>query len=175
MITYPTVYTPIEDAEVAANAPASEETIRKMVQNMNMLLELCPIGSVQFIQINLQNAPTPNGNILQIMNGGEITNSESPLKSVAPFNRFVPNMTGRYVRAAPNENVIGPRIGGDATVNLSHAHEILPALNGAQCNDGNEVPDYDNFFHTHTSNFDLPSAEPLELSNQHVPAYMRIN
>ncbi len=173
-IIKPVNFTSIEDAEVQRDRPVTQETVRKMIQNSNLLGSLAVIGSIAHIQLNMPGVPTVNPDIFQFSNGSEITNEFSPLKSVAPNNYFTPNMTSKYVRGA-EQGSGNNGTGGDATVNLSHSHTLGPALVFASCNDGNDAPVYEGPPHTHPVFSNFSSAEPLEPAHQELAVYLKIN
>lgn len=172
-VVKPVMFTSIEDTEVAKDRPVSEELVRKMIQNCNLLGELAKIGSIQFVQINLDNAPQVNPDILQLANGGEITQVDSPLKTVVPTNRYTPDMKDKFVRGSPD--LSNNTIGGSATTNLSHAHGTGDGGVGGMVNDGDDSSTYNTPFHTHGVTAALSSAESLEPSHQQLAVYIRIN
>lgn len=169
-ITIPVIFTPIQDAEVKYTRSVTEETVRKMVQDCNMLGKLSPIGSVRAIQINQTGVQAPDSTIFQLMDGSEITFPDSPLRSVGLTQRFTPDMTGLYVRGAPNPSA--NNIGGSATIDLSHTHSIGNVSGSIRGEEGDEktarVP------HSHPLANDLASDESLELAHQRLAFYLKI-
>lgn len=169
-VTIPVVFTPIPDAEVKSKRSVTEETIRKMIQNVNMLGKLALIGSVRAIQLNQAGVQAPDSTIWQLMNGTEITNPNSPLRSVGLTLRFTPNMTSRYVRGASTDSANSS--GGAATVNLSHFHDT--GAIGGETNGEEGEEKTARLVHTHPISADLSAAEPLELAHQRLAFYLKI-
>jgi hypothetical protein len=174
MITRPVMFTSIDDAEVQKDRPVSEEVVRKLVQNNNLLGALAAIGSIRHVQINLSGAPIVNPAIWQLADGTEITNVDSPLKSVTPFTRNTPDCRQRYVCGAPDESTNAT--GGSPSVNLSHTHGTGNACSfGQPIDNNNDLGGYPQACHSHTVSNDLNSAEPLEPAHQELAIYLKIN
>jgi len=120
-ITVPPNYTPVHKQEVQDEASMTEESARKIVQNSNWLLELRPIRSIVFIEVNQDGVPNIDLSRWQEANGGEITNPNSPIRSVGATLRFTPNYEDRYPRVTTS--AAGPNgTGGSQTHDLEHDH-----------------------------------------------------
>lgn len=169
-ITIPPIFTSIQDAEVKYRRSVNEETIRKMIQNVNMFGRMAPIGSVRAIQLNQTGAQTPDPTIYQFMDGSEITYPNSPLRSVGLTLRFTPDMTSKYIRGANSTSA--NNIGGSPTVNLSHTHAVGMTSGSIVGEEGDEktarVP------HSHPVSDDLSPIEPLEMAHQRLAFYLKI-
>lgn len=172
-VTKPVVFTSIEDAEVAYGKPVSEEVIRKMIQNSNLIGALCPIGSFRHMQINQPGAFPPNVKLWQMSDGTEITDPDSPLKSVVPTSRFTNDMRNNYVRGAPDEATNG--FTGSATTDLSHSHDTGTTCTAIDGEEGDERRGYATLCHNHDMARDLSTAEPLDVANQQLAIYVKIN
>jgi hypothetical protein len=174
-VVRPVMFTSVDDLEVTFERPVSEETVRKMIQNANMLAALAPLGSVLHMQLNQPGVQPPLTSVYQLANGGEITEPTSPLRSIVPITRVVPDIRNRYVRGAPTLGTTGS--GGSSTVNLSHTHSNGVACAPINANDGNERRSWNANFpcHDHTMNSDLSSAEPLDPAHQELAVYIKIN
>jgi hypothetical protein len=169
-ITIPIVFTEMQDAEIKYNRSISEETCRKMAQNVNLLGKLAPIGCVRAIQLNQLGVQAPDTTIWQVMDGSEITLPQSPLRTMGLIQRFVPDMTGRYPRGA---NAVGVNnYGGNATVNLSHSHSTGGSGGSVRGEEGDEKTA--RLDHTHPISNDLSAAEPLEPAHQRLAFYLKI-
>lgn len=170
-ITVPIIFTEIQDAEVKYKRSVNEETVRKMVQDVNMLGKLAPIGTVRAIQLNQTGVQAPDSTIWQLMDGTEITYPASPLRSVGLTLRFTPNMVGRYPRGAATDSVNNS--GGSPTVNLSHDHGGTGSVGGdIRGEEGDEKTA--RVDHSHPINSDLSGAEPLEPAHQRLAFYLKI-
>lgn len=120
MIVTPPVYTPVHQEETAHLAPTAEEIIRKLIRNNNFLLDLAPIGTIIFVNINQQGGGQPNSNYWQICDGSEITNPNSPLRSIGLNLRYTPDFKDRYPCGADTTTV--NNFGGTHTHMLQHQH-----------------------------------------------------
>lgn len=120
MIITPQQFTPTHNEEVAYEAPINEETIKKIILNNNWLLDLVPIGAIVPIQTNQPGGGTPDSNIYQFCDGSEITNINSPIRSIGLNQRFTPDLRAKYPRGAANAS--SNPTGGTWNHNLAHAH-----------------------------------------------------
>lgn len=172
-IVKPVIFTSINDAETARGAPVTAETIRKMIQNSNMLSALAVIGSIRHVAINRPGVTTPNTDQWQGADASEITHLSSPLASVGPLLRFTPDFRNLYLRgaAAPTVN----NTGGSYTVNLEHSHSIGGVCGPVNGEEGSEQRGYPGGCHTHTLGNDLSPTEPLEVYFYQIATYLKIN
>lgn len=172
----PLIFTSIADAECDVNRPTSEEVVRKMIQNANMLGAMVPVGKINCVALNQLGVTVPNTDVWQLANGDQITHPSSPITTVNPVNRFTPNFVGVYFRGASSTTVNG--IGGAATVSLEHNHGGFTAFFGTpfigEAEDEDEQPAYTTA-HIHSISNDLSATEPLELAHQQVAVYLKIN
>jgi len=99
-VIVPPIYTAVHKEEVQNEASMVEEAARKMVQNSNWLLELRPIRSIVFIEVNQDGVPPIDLSVWQEADGGEITNPNSPIRTVGIDTRFTPNYQDKYPRVA---------------------------------------------------------------------------
>lgn len=183
-ITVPVIFTDIDELELDENRPVSEETVRKMIQNVNLLGSLAPIGLVVAVAVNTPSVPPVNSTLFQYCDGGQITDTTSPLRATAGHPRASPNMADKYLRGAPNATTNPDTgdlpAGGHATRNLSHNHtggtgQIAGPSNVGE--DGDERHAYDlNFpFHNHPISSDLSSTDPIDLAHIQTAFYLKIN
>lgn len=119
-IITPVIYTPIHQEEVNYLSSVTEETIRKIIQNCNFLLDLSPIGTIIFVNTNQYGVTQPNLNIWQLCDGSEITNLNSPIRTIGLVKRYTPDLRNLYLTGANNEN-LNP-VTGTQNHNLSHGH-----------------------------------------------------
>lgn len=120
MITTPQQFTPTHKEEIFYESPINEETLKKIIFNNNWLLDLNPIGAIVYIQTNQAGGGTPDPSIYQFCDGSEITNPNSPIRSIGLNQRFVPNIRARFPRVSNTLNTNG--MGGSWNHNLNHAH-----------------------------------------------------
>ena len=173
-IIKPVIFTSVEDAEVTRNRPVAEETVRKLIQNANMLSALTAIGSIRCVQINMIGGDAPDTDQWQLCDGGEITHANSPLATSGFTSRYTPNFTSKFIRGA-NNTTANPA-GGNSSINLSHNH-VIGQVNSVQLVDGDtdNRPAYDPPNHNHGMNNDLSPSEPLDLAHQQLGVYLKIN
>ena len=120
-IVVPSVFTEFHNEELDLFNSANEEVLRKMVFNNNFLMNLLPVGSIMYIDVNKQGGDgVPDESVWQECNGSEITNPNSPLRSVGIFQRFTPDLRGKYPRGA--NTLTDNNSGGTHNHNLNHAH-----------------------------------------------------
>lgn len=171
-ITKAIIFTPIENAEVLFGRTVSEETIRKFIENSNMLAELAKIGSIVAINTAIPGVPSPNAQILQPANGSEILNGDSPLRSDLITQRYTPNLDGKFLRGAP-DTVSNPT-GGSTTVDLQHEHTVGIAGEGPIVGEeGNDVPSgMPNHTHDMSPDLGVQNLDPYHIRIAH---YLKIN
>ena len=119
-IITPPVYTPVHVEETNYLQPNNEETFKKLIRNNNFLQDLAPVGTIIFVNSNQLGGGQPNSLYWQVCNGSEITNPNSPLRSIGLNLRFTPDLRDRYARGALLSNT-NPT-GGSHNHNLSHQH-----------------------------------------------------
>jgi len=119
--TTPPVYTPVHKEEIEVDESMTEETSRKMVQNSNWLLDLRPIRSIVFIEVNQNGVPPIDLSTFQECDGSEITNPNSPIRSVGAVLRFTPNYQDRYPRVTQSFGGTN-NLGGNQTKDFNHDH-----------------------------------------------------
>ena len=171
-VTIPPIFSGIHDNEVKYTASVQEETTRKMVQDMNFFGELAKIGSIRAVQLNQPGVAAPDPTILMLCDGDEITNPNSPLRTMGLTQRFAPDLVSKYLRGATTAT-LNPS-GGDATINLSHNHSgqtgsVSGTIRGEEGDERTaRVP------HSHPINADLSAATPLEVAHQQIAFYLKI-
>lgn len=121
--TTPPIYTGIHEAEIVENNELqsfTEETLKKLGLNNNWLIDLRPIGSIIFANINQPGAEIPDKAIYQECDGSEIVEPNSPLRSIGVNTNFTPNLEDRYIRFA--DSLSGNIQEGSQEHSLQHSH-----------------------------------------------------
>lgn len=170
-IVTPSRLIPISDAEVAFNTPVSEETVRKIGQNLNVMSALVPIGTVQAFAVAQPGVSSPSPDLWQVCDGAEITNPNSPLRTIGITTNFTPNLTSKFICGAPNTTSNGTL--GTATLDLTHKHVgttgdtdgLHNAVSGSTAN----IRD----LHHHTIDDDL-GVTNLDPAHQEVLFYLKV-
>ena len=120
MIVTPAVFTPIHDEEASVEASFNEQTVKKIIRNINFLGDLVPLGTILTANINQVGAAPLDPNVWQLCDGSEITNSNSPLRTIGFIQNFVPNIDEKYIKAAPATT--GNAQAGTWTFPVGHDH-----------------------------------------------------
>lgn len=120
MIVTPPVFTPIHEEETNYLSPNSEEIIKKMIRNSNFLLDLAPVGTIIWINPNQLGGGQPSSRFWQICDGSEITDANSPLRSIGLELRYTPNLRNNYP-CGTNNPTSNPSYGSH-NHSLQHSH-----------------------------------------------------
>jgi hypothetical protein len=115
-IITPPIFTPVHQEEFDELQPTTEEVIRKLIRNNNFLLDLAPVGTIIFVNSNQLGGGQPSSSFWQVCDGSEITNPNSPLRSLGLNLRYTPNLKNKYPCGAEFENS-NPEYG-------SHEHQL---------------------------------------------------
>jgi hypothetical protein len=180
-VIVPPIYTPIDDQEVSYKRPVSEETVRKLCQNINLLGSLAIIGSIRAVALNQPGVPVPATDQFQLCDGAKITDPVSPLRSVIGTDRFAPNLKDKYIRGAANATTNTDTgdlpSGGSATRDLSHTHTTGNVCSpfGIIGDAGTERRAYETACHNHGVDADLTTPDPIELGHQQIAFFLKIN
>lgn len=129
MIITPSVYTPIHKEEYEYKRSVTEETVKKIVQNVNWCIDFAPVGTIIYIPVNAPGVDQPNEYFWQICDGGEITNPASPLRSnplTPEVKRYTPDLRNCYVQVSVNTcevvNITTPSVDGSQHHAIGHTH-----------------------------------------------------
>jgi hypothetical protein len=117
-ITRPPALNELHVEDFDQNQPVTEDTIRKLIQNMNMLRALSPIGMVKAYHVEIPGVKLPDINLYNLCDGSNITASESPLFGFGATP--TPDMRDKFFCGKPAGG--GPATGGNATLALEHTH-----------------------------------------------------
>lgn len=175
-VTYPAVFTAVDDLETTVERPTSEETIRKIIQNINMLSKLNVIGSVRAIALNQAGVPAPTTSQWQVCDGSAITDTNTPLSGNTP------NIRSRFIRGANGSTTSGNELGGAASVSHTHTHGgvtgayTTPSVFNVDA-DGSALPVMrigDSQAHTHNMTTESVTAT-LDPLHEQVEFYLKIN
>lgn len=175
-ITYPVMYTPVADKEVEFTRPVSDETVRKIIQNINMLSKLAEIGQIISVAVNQPGVSTPSPLQFQQCDGSEITQENSPLQSTSGSPKFTPDTRDFFLRGAPDESTNG-QTAPNLTTNLQHAHSTSTIVQPRVGEGGDERHAYSDsdLPHNHPLSDDLNPAEPIDPANLKIVHYLKIN
>lgn len=122
-IETPVIFTGVHEEEILQNnelQSLTEEVYRKIGYNNNWLIDLKPIGSIIFTDINQVGSTVPSTDVWQECNGSEIVNPNSPLRSIGVNQNFTPDLRDRYLRISDDLST-NPQ-GGSQEHNLQHTH-----------------------------------------------------
>lgn len=169
----PVAYTDIHEEELQEERPVSEETVRKIIHNVNMLRALLPIGLVKAYNINRPAVKVPSTRLYQYCDGGEISEPTSPLNGAGPQN--VPNMQAQYLRGGFSSDTAGTESGGSPTINLGHSHGTNVVDHGFNRLEAGDERRAFEPFHSHGISSDLTSDRALDLAHMQIAFYLKIN
>ena len=150
MITTPINFLGIHQEEILSEdkkQSLNENFNKKIALNNNWLIDLRPVGSIVFIDVNKFNVLIPDATVWQECNGSEILNPNSPLRTIGILKNYTPDLRDRYLKVSPNDtnpkagsqdhafqhthgmggaSNIGPGLNdkGDRRVRVAHAHEV---------------------------------------------------
>lgn len=130
MIVTPPIFTPTHIEEITrggATEPFNEETITKLIQNQNWALDLRPIGTIILHNINQPDSTPPDPEVYQQCDGSEITNPDSPLRSIGINQNFVPDLRDRYIQVHNQQT--GNPLTGSQEHSLRHDHSVGGRIN----------------------------------------------
>lgn len=100
----------------------SNEMATMIYYNSFLLDSLIPIASIIPIMTNIIGVPGPDLNIFQECDGSEITNENSPLRSIGGSQRFVPNLLDHYIRIPSSFGLSGNFGGLNDSNQFKHNH-----------------------------------------------------
>ena len=131
MIVTPSVFTPHHLEEARQLYSANEESFKKLIRNMNYLIDLVPIGKILFINTNQPQAQLPDSGIWQYCDESEITHPLSPLRTIGLFEGRTPNFQDAVLRAASTTSA-NPYDYSSArqTFDVKHDHGGFPDKSG---------------------------------------------
>lgn len=147
-----------------------------MKLNIDFLQGVCAVGMIAPILTGLPGVPEPDSNIWQLCDGSEITNENSPLRSLGANLHYTPNMIDRFVMMVkPGGQSSGTLGGENNTFALRHNHggytgSVGTNGNGRHSHSQREAA----FSHNHTIAQDFIFAVNFEPPYYTVKFYMRI-
>lgn len=172
----PSIFTEYESNEVELNGPIHEEIVQKLGANNNFLLDLLPIGTIMFFNNNQSQGAFLDTSVWQYCDGSEITNPNSPIRSLGIFQNFVPDFRDKYPRGANDET--NNSTGGSFSHNLNHSHPIGVAGGGGGGLDEDDKGFDDQRWgppHDHGLNTDLASPTVIIAPKYvYLNAYMKV-
>lgn len=121
-IVTPNIFTSHHLEEVQALTSANEEALKKVIYNINYLIGFQPIGKLMFYSFGQDGLPAIDETVWQLCDGTEITNPNSPLRTIGVSTRFTPNLltSNKYLRGAPDQR--NTDTGGSNTFSFPHNH-----------------------------------------------------
>lgn len=167
-VTVPALFTPMFNSEFALDAPVSEEALRKLGQNINMLSVVACPGQIRLMLVNIPGVPIPAADQFQLCDGSTIADSNSPLNGFT-----TPSFLGSYIITAAAQTTNNSV--GAASINLEHKHVTL---NFSYTNPDAIGADGDNLAvvtHNHAIADDLVSSFDLTPVYMAFAVYIKIN
>lgn len=124
MITTPINFLGIHQEEILSEdkkQSLNENFYKKLALNNNWLIDLRPVGSIVFIDVNKFGVGVPNPAIWQECNGSEILNPNSPLRTIGILKNYTPDLRDRYLKVSPDDS--NPKAGSQDHA-LQHSHAM---------------------------------------------------
>ena len=170
------LFTGIDDDLTEFGKLVSWELATAIAEALEYMQDSIMIGSINAIMTNLSGVDAPDPNIWQECDGSEITNENSPLRSVGGIQRYTPDLTDKYLRFSTSLGTVGNNYGAN-TYNFQHNHTGFTANTEAPIG-SDTITDAINTlqFHRHEINSDSLFTSPLntEPSYYTLKYYMRI-
>ena len=154
----------------------STELAQVIDKDFDFLQLVCAVGEIAPIMVGLPGILIPNPNIWQECNGSEITNENSPLRSMGSEKRYTPNLVERYLMITPSGGQVAGTYGGENdTWYFKHNHGGTTTT----YNPPGDVDEGGNAWggrsHAHGVNFDFQSSKVnVEPPFFGIKFYMRI-
>lgn len=162
-----TPFTPQDDDITKPGQLISFEAFGALANNINLLMDSMPPGSIIGICTEIPGCPVPDPTIWQECDGSLIDNQNSPLR-----NSNTPDYGasgGLYMRGFTTAGEIG-NLGGSNTKDLIHSHTGSTSVNSDEGDNSEESKDrYTVFPHTHPIAADLTDTnfEPVYIKIRH--------
>ena len=113
--------TKLDEARGAFGDIVSQELAQAIRANLEAMALSFPLGEIAPIMTNIPGVSVDE-NIWQLCNGSEITNPNSPLRSLPGNPRYTPDLRDSFIRVAANPGLVGEHTGSHALTGLTHNH-----------------------------------------------------
>jgi len=165
----------IDDDWTKWGAIHSKEVAERFQAGMEILYAMVPVGGIYPIMVGIPNVPTPDVDVWQECDGSEITNPNSPLRSLPGQPRYTPNMQDhKYPRITKTLGVVGT-FGGTNDADFEHTHTTSAHEHAVKdCGFGGKDSQKDvKAFHIHSTppDMEILNAEPEYITIRY---FMRI-
>lgn len=117
-------FTPIDDVYGEFGKIKSKELSAQLKTSIDLITEMIPAGQICPIMVNIPGVPAPDPNIWQECNGSEITNPNSPLRSLPGQPRYTPDLRDRFLRITKTLGQVGFTGGVNSYAGFGHRHTI---------------------------------------------------
>ena len=154
----------------------SIELAESLRVNIDFLQNVCAIGQIAPIMVDLPGVPDPDINYWQECNGSEITNENSPLRSLGENRHYTPDMRERFIMMVkPSSQDAGTPGGENNTYAFKHHHGgYTGSVVSNQDSDHSHSAREAAFSHNHTIAFDFNYPVNVEPPFYTVKFFMRI-
>ena len=166
----------IDDDDLEFGDVVSNEIKLSLKNTIDYLSAIVAIGEIAPIMTNIPGVPTPDPNIWQECNGSEITNENSPLRTVGDTINTTPDMREHYIKVPLIFGTSGVPGGENDTFLFRHDHA---GRTGEHINPDDDVDSGDDDdeavgSHSHTIAFDFDFQVNVEPPFFTVKFFMRI-
>jgi len=164
----------IDDDRALFGVISSNELATELAENITLMDLLIPLGEIVPILVGLTGVPAVDANVFQLCDGSEITNANSPLRTIGGSQKFTPNMSNRYIKVPTVFGQSGQVGGVNVETGLSHDHfGITGDFTSPEAVDQDDDLQESAFIHAHPIAVGLSSI-PVEPPFIGVKFYMRI-
>lgn len=150
----------------------STELMQSIKAAIDYIDDALPVGEVIPIMTNIPGV-TVNPKIWQECDGSEITDVDSPLRSLPSSPRFVPNLIDRYVKF-PTIGLVGSSGGSNTKSDMGHSHNGFTGGHDYPDNSNTDEDHYPAGDHRHTIGSALTGTYNIEPPFFTVKFFMRI-
>jgi len=153
---------------------SSQELALKLKNSLDLIDKMLPVGWIAPIMVNMAGV-LPDPNIWQLCDGSEITNPNSPLRSIPGTPRFSPNLSDRFLRMTTTLGLVGDS-GGVKAHSFQHDHGGRTTEHESQEGADSSKSGLENtaFTHKHTVVSSLPGDKQMEPPFIQVQFYIKI-
>lgn len=165
----------INDDDLQFGDIISNEVKTSLKNTIDFLSAMVAIGEIAPIMTNIPGVPTPDPNIWQECNGSEITNENSPLRTVGATINTTPDMREHYIKVPLIFGTSGVPGGENDTYLFRHDHGGLSGGHVApdDVDSGNDLDEAVGT-HYHTISYDFNFLVNVEPPFYTVKFFMRI-
>lgn len=168
-------FTKIDADDLKFGDVVSYEVGTALKENIDLLSLVVPVGEVVPIMVGMPGIPTPDSNMWQECDGSEITNENSPLRTVGDQVHNVPDLREKYIQVPQIFGESGQVGGYNDNYIFRHNHAGVTAAHLApQDADASNSQHRVDTLHSHTIDWAFDYAYNVEPPFYTMKWFMRI-